>query len=166
PDTSPGPYQCGFYREDEGGANEPAMGACHYDDGRACEDQITGKECLESGGLLALDQSCSDAPPQQFFSNQNGYYVWPDTVTTGSLPAPSGCSGTGAGCADLVCPIGSAAPVPLSRDYMTSYQTQAAIAWWQQQTGPRMLTVSYNSTHTPYPPPPGSSAGTDALHGS
>ncbi len=37
---------------------------------------------------------------------------------------------------------------------MTNVQTDSAASWWNSQTGPRMLTVTYNSIHTPYQQPP------------
>ena len=157
PSTTPvRTYNCGFVRESEapGGI---ASGACYFDEG-ACEDGFSGKQCLESGGLLVPGEACAEETPAFLdFDATNGYYVWPNTVNDGSLPAPSGCDGSGRGCADLECPIGGTGEPPLSRGYMTTEQTQTAVEWWHRQDGPRMLTVSYNSIHTPFQPPPTSS---------
>lgn len=159
-----GSYQCGFIRI--GDTFEPARGACYFDDGRPCADGLPGKQCLEDGGLLDEGQACMSRPSRpRFFNNVNAYYVWPDTVNEGSLPAPGGCDTSGGGCADLRCPIASAgdADIVMKRDYMTSDQTQSSIDWWNRQTGPRMLTVSYNAIHTPYQQPPNVDAEVNAL---
>ncbi|MGH7222923.1 MAG: dockerin type I domain-containing protein [Gemmataceae bacterium] len=47
----------------------------------------------------------------------------------------------------------AAEPV-LDRQYITDEQTGGAVSWWNSQTGPRMLSVTYNSIHTPYQQPP------------
>lgn len=159
-----GSYQCGFIRF--GDTFEPALGACYFDDERPCQDGVTGKACLEDGGLLDEGQACMSRPSRPlFFQNVNAYYVWPETTNDGSLPAPSGCDTSGSGCADLRCPIASAGDegVLTNREYMTGQQTQSGIDWWNRQTGPRMLTVSYNSIHTPYQQPPGVDARVNAL---
>ena len=47
---------------------------------------------------------------------------------------------------------------------MTVDQTDGAIDWIQQETGPWMCTVSYNSAHTPFQQPPASlTPGSDEI---
>ncbi|MGB5813296.1 MAG: sulfatase-like hydrolase/transferase, partial [Polyangiales bacterium] len=155
-----GKQQCGFYSRTT--TAERPIGACYFEDG-SCAERLTGKECLDRNGLLALqERNCERVPPSNLnFERTNGYYVWPDTTNTGSQPAPAGCGfPAGSGCADLTCSntrprTKSRGDVPIRREYMTRYQTQASIDWWERQRGPRMLTVSYNSIHTPYQQPPG-----------
>jgi arylsulfatase A-like enzyme len=150
--VAPATYDCGFVRNEETGA--PISGACYYPEGD-CQEDLTGKQCTQSGGVLDANALCQDQAPEYVdFDRANGYYVWPETINSGALPAPSDCDTTGVGCADLTCPIASAAEPPLVRDYMSASQTDSGVEWWQEQTGPRMLTVSYNSIHTPYQQPP------------
>src|SRR6185503_17763813 len=36
------------------------------------------------------------------------------------------------------------------RRYMTEAQSVRAARWWNEQIGPRMMTVAYNTIHTPF----------------
>jgi hypothetical protein len=76
-------------------------------------------------------------------------YVWQDIINETALPR-----NTGAG----QCRVD---PV-ISREYMTTAQTDGALQWWRRQTGPRMLTVAYNAIHTPLQQPPLSLAQSDS----
>lgn len=155
--TEDSTYNCGFVRAIEE-PNGIGTGACYFDpeDGRPCENGISGKKCLELGGVLVAGEQCLNGPPASVdFTLKNAYYVWPDTRNNGRLPAPDGCDSSGAGCANIKCPpLDSKSKPPLSREYMTIAQTQGGIKWWNEQQGPRMLTVSYNAIHTPYQQPP------------
>lgn len=132
--VSPGTYSCGF---DQSGLS----GACYYDDG-TCSLSPNGKTCLETGGLFLVGTTCQGTTPSNLdFSRTNSYYVWPRTTLEGALPPPT---------APNQC---TAKPV-INRQYMTGVQTDSAVSWWKSQTGPRMLTVTYNSIHTPYQQPP------------
>lgn len=159
---------------------EPGSGACYFNDAARCggavpccaADQVAvpqpdgsvvrrsvdGRSCLESGGLFIAGAQCEPASPISCrngdeclavgdvtldFSTQNGYYVWPDATLNGVLP-PETTDFSAAEC-------GEASD---SRDYMTLAQTSSGIDWYNQQTGPRMLSVSYNAIHTPYQQPP------------
>jgi len=149
-----GTYDCGFVRR-EGDQNLAEIGACYFSD-QSCQSSVIGKACLQQGGLLIARQACQPEVPEQLdFDRTNGYYVWPNTPNQGSLPAPMDCASRGSGCANLTCPISSSEEPQLQREYMSDTQTRDAITWWQQQAGPKMLTVSYNSIHTPYQQPPG-----------
>ncbi len=148
----PGSYDCGFVRDEIAGI--PVTGACYFQAG-ACQAGLTGKQCLQQGGLLDPSAACQAEPPADFdFERSNGYYVWPETLNVGALPAPTSCSSTGEGCANLSCPGASTQEPPLVRDYMSESQTDSGVEWWNAQDGPRMLTVSYNAIHTPYQQPP------------
>lgn len=151
--VAPGTFDCGFARAADG-SNAPVTGACYYPE-PSCVAGLSGKQCLESGGVLVADSACQDGLPAEVnFDRANGYYVWPETINEGSQLAPVGCTGAGAGCAAITCPIDPGSEPGLVRDYMSASQTDSAIEWWFEQQGPRMLTVSYNSIHTPYQQPP------------
>ncbi len=149
----PGTYDCGFVRSEDG-SRAPVTGACYYPD-ESCQAGLNGKQCLQSGGVLVAGTECqAEIPAALNFDRSNGYYVWPETINDGSQLAPAGCTTPGAGCAGIRCPIEPASEPGLVRDYMSESQTDSGIEWWHQQDGPRMLTVSYNSIHTPYQQPP------------
>ncbi len=127
-----GTYSCGF-------DNGQFPGACYFDDGNCSEiapnsDYPTpGRRCMEEGGIFVRNQICEPLPPEGVdFSNFNGYYVWPQTITDGS---------------NLVL---DSKP---KRQYGTTQTTDAAIAWIKKQqegSQPWMATLSYNAIHTPY----------------
>lgn len=138
-------YSCGFPVGDQ-------RGACWFLDAGnqpQCDDNqgigYTGHQGVSLGGIPALDaqgnfaRTCSQAAgAPSDFTHHNGYYVWPQVV------ADSNSSG---------------AQRVTSRQYMTTAQTDAAIAWIRSQSEaadprPWMATVSYNMIHTPYQQPP------------
>jgi hypothetical protein len=71
------------------------------------------------------------------FTLLNGYYAWEQVINDGSGLHRS-----------------------IVRQYMSSFQTDAAIDWIRKQSQggrtnrPWMATVSYDAIHTPYQPPP------------
>jgi hypothetical protein len=132
--AAPGTYDCGF---DQSG--DP--GACYQMDG-SCATQTDGKSCLEADGLFVVDQPCQSTIPDNLdFTRTNSYYVWKETVESGALPPPTG--------------LNQCTNEPeITRNYMTDSQTQSAIAWWNSEKGPRMISVTYNSQHTPFQQPP------------
>src|SRR5207244_5698608 len=94
------------------------------------------RTCLQRGGLFHPLRSCGKSPPSEAdFDLDNGYYVWPRTVTNGVRPPLS---------------TDACASEAESRSYMTTAQSDDAVTWWKKQTGPRMLAVSYNAIHRPY----------------
>lgn len=117
-----------------------------------CDDNggrgYTGKQIATLGGIPALNAAGEFAATcQEAFSSGrtvsftdddtrfNGYYRWPRTVNDGNAVAHD-----------------------IGRGYAPTAQTDAGIAWIQQQAGPPhkpwMCTVSYSSIHAPYQLPP------------
>ena len=112
-----------------------------------CDDNgglgYTGKEVVIAGGIPALNAggqfatNCASAMASGrtvSFSGYNGYYAWPRVINEET----NVISSTG-------------------RGYIVSDQTDAGIAWIQQQStnaAPWMCTMSYSAIHTPYQPPP------------
>jgi len=125
-----------------GGIFVAEAGGCQDTTFVACPNDATRSNCVQVGsGAVVLD-----------FERPNGYYAWPQTITSGVL-SPDTTSFTDAACGEP----------PLGRVYMTIAQTSDSITWYHQQTGPRMLTVSYNSIHTPYQQSPTSLASLPVL---
>ena len=82
---------------------------------------------------------CNDTPPvASDFDRTNAYYVWNRIQMHGVKP-PSWTPSDADACAPQT-----------QRLYMTTRQSLDGAGWWKAQTGPRMLTLSYNSMHTPY----------------
>jgi arylsulfatase A-like enzyme len=117
-----------------------------------CDDNggagYTGKEVVTLGGIPALNAAgtfattCAEAMasgrPVAFIdarAGYNGYYSWPHTINDRGVVIRD-----------------------TTRGYATSVQTDAGIAWIQEQVGPPghpwMCTMSYSAIHTPYQPPP------------
>jgi hypothetical protein len=141
-----GSQVCGYYQT-------TAAGACYTTPGDAvrCEPINAGnadvgtdpaRTCLQRGGIFVPNRACGvRAPAFSDFSRQNGYYVWPRTILTGErdpyfVDTDESCGAT------------------TERTYLTKAQGNAGIAWWKEQRGPRMLTVSFNAMHTPVQKPP------------
>jgi hypothetical protein len=137
-------YSCGFPVGPERGASW-FLGA---DNQARCDDNhgagYTGLESVTLGGIPALDARGGFAPTCREaagsgpdFTRPNGYYVWPLAIADAS-----------------------GVQTRRSRQYMTTAQTDAAIAWIRAQSQgtdrarPWMATVSYNSIHTPFQQPP------------
>jgi Sulfatase len=99
----------------------------------------TGQLAVTLGGIPALNAAgnfaatCGEAQGSgPDFTILNGYYVWPQVIANTSGVQTS-----------------------TSRQYMTTAQTGAAVAWIRAQAkGPWMATVAYNAIHTPYQEPP------------
>jgi Sulfatase len=103
----------------------------------------TGQQAVALGGIPALNAAgtfaatCAEAQGSgPNFTIFNGYYVWPQVIANAS-----------------------GVQTMTSRQYMTTAQTGAAIEWIRAQqkdlgTHPWMVTVAYNSIHTPYQEPP------------
>ena len=158
---------CGFDQRN-------AAGHCYFQDGSCRSDvvpvpapnggtesqPVTGRSCMEAGGIFV--EESGDCQATSFvacpgdatrsncvqvgsgstvldFERQNGYYAWPLTTESGVL-SPDTTTFDDAACGEP----------PLNRIHMTLVQTGDSITWYNEQTGPRMLTVSYNSIHTPY----------------
>lgn len=144
----PNKYSCGF-------PTGQVRGAVWFpvDAGQArCDDNqgagYTGQQGVALGGVPALDAEGNFSPTCRQaagtgpdFTRPNGYYVWPKAIVDSK-----------------------SVETLRSRQYMTTAQTDAAIAWIraaqsQQTRRPNywMATVSYNAIHTPYQQPPADS---------
>jgi hypothetical protein len=133
--TGPGKGAC--WRRGTNGATLDTNGGAGY----------TGPACAALGGIPAVNaagaqiMSCPNCTPPDF-TRKNGYYAW-ERVTSDQKGSRR----------DLV------------RQYMTITQTDQSIAWIKAQQAKAgkhwMATVSYNSDHIPYQPPPDSIAPVD-----
>lgn len=100
------------------------------------------RTCLQAGGIFVPNKTCGvDAPRYSDFGRTNAYYVWPRTNIKGQL-------------SPLYVNTDNSCGSTIDRTYMTEAQGNDGVRWWQQQTGPRMLTMSFNTIHTPYQKPP------------
>ncbi|MGB7258637.1 MAG: sulfatase-like hydrolase/transferase [Pseudolabrys sp.] len=142
-----GSQVCGYFQKKTVG------GACYtlHGDNIACSS-ITlanaapgtdpARTCLQKGGIFAPNAACGQhAPKYSDFSRTNAYYVWPRTNTSGTLPptyvnTDNACGST------------------IDRTYLTEAQGNDGVNWWKKQKGPRMLTLSFNTMHTPIQKPP------------
>ena len=121
-------------------------GSIHCDDNGG--EGYTGVEIASLGGIPALNQAgmfaatCEEAVNSgrtvSFDDDDtrfNGYYRWPRVVNTQQEVTRS-----------------------IGRTYATTAQTDAAIDWINNKSGPQphpwMVTVSYSAIHTPYQLPP------------
>jgi hypothetical protein len=96
------------------------------------------RTCLQRGGIFSPNKSCRvQEPKYSDFSRTNGYYVWPKTTISG-VRSP------------LYVDSRDECPAVTNRTYVTSVQRADGVSWWKQQTGPRMLTLSFNAMHTPF----------------
>jgi hypothetical protein len=136
-------YPCGFPTGSQPGVCwfQGPGNQIHCDDNNGAG--YTGQDCVTLGGIPALTASgafartCAEATIKPAFTNDNGYYVWPRVINDGPGLHRS-----------------------TSRQYMSIANTDDALTWLQRQSQgnrparPWMLTVSYNSIHTPYQQPP------------
>ncbi len=136
---------CGFFQTTQNGACY-SLGAnnklsCEYIREKNARPQTTPSEtCLQTGGIFTPGERCGEnKPAKSAFSNTNAYYVWPQVTLNKALSpyaAPQ--------CTEQ----------ETIRQYMTTVQSDNAVDWWTTTKGRRMLTVSYNSMHTPLQPAP------------
>jgi hypothetical protein len=97
------------------------------------------RTCLQAGGLFRPNMACgANVPTQTDFATDNAYYVWPRTGVSGPR-SPQWVNQSGKAC-----------PATTNRNHMTVVQSNDGVNWWNKQTGPRMLTLSYNAIHTPF----------------
>lgn len=105
----------------------------------AAEGSTAARTCLQRGGLFRPGAACGEeVPDAEDFERTNAYYVWPRVATLGQR-SPLWVDREGDSCAPTT-----------DREYMTERQSDDAARWWNNQSGPRMLTVSYNAMHTPF----------------
>jgi arylsulfatase A-like enzyme len=149
----PGTYTCGF-------VNDASVGACYFSDGSCTAlgqpddppSATPGRACLEQGGILVPEAACQvTVPPEVMtgFNQFNGYYVAPSLINhaDGSVELVAGFDDRG----QLKPPTD-----PRARQYLTTQQTDAAIAWIKEQPKdiPWMATLSYSTAHLPAQQPP------------
>jgi arylsulfatase A-like enzyme len=141
-----GNQTCGFFQTTQNGGCY-SLGAnnkisCEYIREKNARPQTTPSEtCLQTGGIFTPGKPCgsSEKPAKSAFSNTNAYYVWPQVTLNKALSpyaAPQ--------CTEQ----------ETIRQYMTTVQSDNAVDWWSTTKGRKMLTVSYNSMHTPLQPAP------------
>jgi len=137
---------CGYYQT-------KASGACYTAPGDSVRcSQITpanadpgtdpARTCLQGGGIFVPNKACGvNSPSYSDFSRTNAYYVWPRTKMSGVLDP-------------LYVNTDNACQSTVDRTYLTEAQGNDGVDWWKQQEGPRMLTLSFNTIHTPIQKPP------------
>ena len=137
---------CGYYQTQ-------ATGACYTAPGdlralllhRCCKHRPkdgSARICLQRGGIFVPNKACGvNAPKWADFQRDNGYYAWQRTTLSGER-------------SPLFVNNGDACPSFTDRTYLTKAQGEDGAAWWKKQSGPRMLTVSFNAMHTPVQKPP------------
>lgn len=137
-----GAQACGYYQTSASGACYSKSGdtiSCRWLNSNAQRDASPSRTCLQTGGLFRPNKLCNDTPPvASDFDRTNAYYVWNRIQMHGVKP-PSWTPSDADACAPQT-----------QRQYMTTRQSLDGAGWWKAQTGPRMLTLSYNSMHTPY----------------
>ncbi|MBI3705309.1 MAG: sulfatase-like hydrolase/transferase [Rhizobiales bacterium] len=143
---SGGSQVCGYFQT-------TAPGACYTTPGDAVRCTIIdasnadpgtdpARTCLQRGGIFVPNKACRvNEPAYSDFSRTNGYYVWPRTALTGVLDS-------------LYVDVNHVCGSTINRTYLTQAQGNDGVNWWRQQSGPRMLTLSFNSMHTPVQKPP------------
>jgi arylsulfatase A-like enzyme len=136
---------CGYFQTNAAGACYTAPRdavLCQTIDGSNTDPGTDpSRTCLQRGGIFVPNKACRvNAPTYSDFKRNNGYYAWPRTTLSG-LRSPYFI-------ADASC--GSVT----DRQYLSKAQSNDGISWWLSQTGPRMLTISYNAVHTPIQKPP------------
>ncbi len=141
-----GSQVCGYYQQKGWGACYTAPGdsvRCGLIVSSTADPNTDpARSCLQRGGIFVPGKACGVNPPTYAdFSRTNAYYVWPRTNMTGPLDP-------------LYVNPGNDCGSTIDRTYLTDAQGTDGINWWKQQTGPRMLTLSFNAMHTPYQKPP------------
>lgn len=133
-----GSQVCGYFQTSNAGACYTVPNGvltCGTIDGSNSDPNTTpARTCLQHGGIFVPNQACGvGAPLASNFNMTNGYYVWPRTTLSGVRdPLFAG-----------------SCPAVIDRTYLTEAQSNDGVSWWGQQSGPRMMTVSYNAIHTP-----------------
>ena len=139
-----GTHMCGFIPGAKLGGTE--TGACYQANGSCTDmtrtslaDDVVGVQCIEKGGLLVPNETCSTTLPSYLnFNIENAYYVSPLVIIKDGQTEIVKLSD------------------PRARGYRTTIETDAAIDWIKSRPAgkPWMATVSYSSAHTPWQQPP------------
>jgi arylsulfatase A-like enzyme len=141
-----GDQVCGYYQTKASGACYTAPGdsirCSNITASNADAGTDPARTCLQRGGIFVPNAVCrAKAPQYADFSRTNAYYVWPRTNIKGPLDPLY--VNTDNSCSSVV-----------DRTYMTEAQGNDGVNWWKKQKGPRMLTLSFNTIHTPLQKPP------------
>jgi arylsulfatase A-like enzyme len=139
-----GKQVCGYFQTDATGACYTLKAgriACDFvDEGDTNPKATPSETCLQNGGIFTPGEACGRNRPQRAaFETSNGYYVWPRVALKGPASpyaAPECTRQTNV------------------REYMTQSQAEDAASWWKKQRGRKMLSLSFNSMHTPIQPAP------------
>lgn len=139
-----GTHMCGFIPGQKAGGTE--TGACYQANGSCTDitrtslaDDVVGVQCIEKGGLLVPNETCSTTLPTYLnFNIENAYYVSPLVIIKDGQTEIVKLSD------------------PRARGYRTTIETDAAIDWIKSRPAgkPWMATVSYSAAHTPWQQPP------------
>jgi arylsulfatase A-like enzyme len=137
-----GAQVCGYFQTSDAGAcytQRDGVTSCRRINANNAEPNTTpARTCLQRGGLFRPNTACGDSVPTAAdFEKTNAYYVWLQTAVTGPK-SPTWIDKNGDACEPVI-----------NRRFMTEHQSNEGVEWWNNQTGPRMLTVSYNTMHTP-----------------
>lgn len=138
---------CGYYQTKAAGACYTAPGdavrCTPIDAGNADPGTDPARTCLQHGGIFVPNAACGSGPRPTYsdFSRTNAYYVWQRT-DIGKVLDPYYVN-TNNSCSPSV-----------DRTYLTDAQGSDGVKWWNAQSGPRMLTLSFNTIHTPLQKPP------------
>jgi len=141
-----GSQVCGYFQTQATGACYTAPGDsvhCSFIDAAGTNPKTDpARLCLQQGGIFVPNKACGvNAPKWTDFQRTNGYYAWQRTTLSGERDP-------------LFVNSGDACPSYTDRTYLTKAQGNDGVDWWKKQSGPRMLTVSFNSMHTPVQKPP------------
>lgn len=137
-----GAQACGYFQTDAAGAcytkaADGTVGCTEIDAENALRGTSPSRSCLQSGGVFAPNLTCSDARPAGLtFDNENAYYVWTRTTVSGPKSPYFAAASCGRD--------------RLDRRFMTGAQGNDGVSWWRAQSGPRMMTLSFNAMHTPF----------------
>jgi arylsulfatase A-like enzyme len=137
-----GGQACGYFQTSDAGAcytrRKGATNCRRINANNAYPNTTPARTCLQRGGLFRPNTACgANVPTDADFAKSNAYYVWSRTTVAGP-PPPQWVDTSGVACEPTQ-----------NRNYMTGQQSNDGVRWWNEQTGPRMLTVSYNTMHTP-----------------
>jgi hypothetical protein len=136
---------CGYYQTKAAGACYTAPGdsvrCSPINAGNADPGTDPARSCLQRGGIFVPNKACGvGGPKYSDFSNLNAYYVWNRTSMSGVLDP-------------LYVNSSNSCQPNVDRRFLTAAQGIDSENWWKRQSGPRMLTLSFNSMHTPVQKP-------------
>lgn len=135
---------CGYFQTNDAGAcytqrDDGSLRCRRITPASAAQGTTPARSCLQAGGLFRPGTACgASVPTAEDFERTNAYYVWPRVATRGQR-SPLWVDSQGDSCAPS-----------LDREFMTGRQSADAARWWNNQRGPRMVSVSYNAIHTPF----------------